>query len=121
MQHISNHSSMRSISEDAVSRENRNSFDFFRADLDQIQPQPQPQSQTKAQAPSHPFGKELEQLDEAVEEFDGAFQAIRSVERDNDVVIMEQRGLGKFCADDYLREIRPLFSRIFSPPAVDWI
>jgi len=125
MQHISNHSSMRSISEDPVSRENRNSFDFFRADLDQVQPQRQSQIkaqvQTLSPSHSHPFGKELEQLDEAVEEFDGAFQAIRSVERDNDLVIMEQHGLGKFCADDYLREIRPLFSRIFSPPAMDWI
>jgi hypothetical protein len=121
MQHFSNHSSMRSISEDAVSRENRNSFDFFKADIDQPQPQPQSQPKAQSQAQSHPFGKELEQLDEAVEEFDGAFQAIRSVERDNDLVIMEQQGLRKFCAEDYLREIRPLFSRIFSPPAVDWI
>jgi len=104
---------MHSISENSVARENRNSFDFFRADLDQAQPQSQPQA--------HPFGKELEQLDEAVEEFDGAFQEIRSVERDNDFAIMKQQGLGKFCADDYLREIRPIFSRIFSPPAVAWI
>jgi len=100
---------MHSISENAVTRENRNSFDFFRADLDQGQPQ------------AHPFGKELEQLDEAVEEFDGAFQEIRSVERDNDFAVMKQQGLGKFCADDYLREIRPIFSRIFNPPAAAWI
>jgi hypothetical protein len=112
MQYVSSHSSMQSITENvAVTRENRNSFDFFRADLDQ------PKSQHQA----HPFGKELEQLDEAVEEFDGAFQELRSVERDNDVAIMKQQGLAKFGADEYLREIRPIYSRIFTPAPVAWI
>jgi hypothetical protein len=116
MQFVPNHGSMHSISEDSVARENRNSFDFFRSDLDQAQ------TPTKSHTQSHPFGKELEQLDEAVEEFDGAFQEIRSVERDHDFAIMKERGLAKFCADDYMREIRPLFSRIFSPPPpVAWI
>jgi hypothetical protein len=103
---------MHSISENAVlPRENRNSFDFFRADVDLPKSQPQ----------THPFGKELEQLDEAVEEFDGAFQEIRSVERDNDFAVMKQQGLAKFCADEYLREIRPIYSRIFTPATVAWI
>jgi len=116
MQHVSNHSSMHSISENAVlPRENRNSFDFFRADLDQ------PQSHSQAHSQAHPFGKELEQLDEAVEEFDGAFQEIRSVERDNDFAVMKEKGLAKFCADEYLREIRPIYSRIFTPATVAWI
>jgi hypothetical protein len=108
---------MQSISEDSVARENRNSFDFFRADLDQAQTPTQAHHQPQA----HPFGKELEQLDEAVEEFDGAFQEIRSAARDQDFAIMRDQGLAKFCAAEYMREIRPLFSRAFSPPTVNWI
>jgi len=75
------------------------------------------------QAP-HPFGKELEQLEEVAEEFNGA---INDVERENDLRAMKQCSLVKFCADDYLSEIEPLFSSIFgrsnrlTVPAMAWI
>jgi hypothetical protein len=62
---------------------------------------------------SHPFGKELEQLDEIVEEFGGAF---RDAERDVDLEMMKSRGLQKFCADDYIMEIEPLFTLCFLAP-----
>jgi hypothetical protein len=93
---------MRSISEYSGPREQRSSFDFFTADLDK----------------GHPFGKELEQLDEVVEEFGGV---VRDAEREGDQIAMHDKGLARFCADDYLREIRPLFSRIFAPQVVAWI
>jgi hypothetical protein len=69
---------------------------------------------------SHPFGKELEQLDEIVEEFGGAF---RDAERDADLEMMKTRGLQKFCANDYIMEIEPLFTLCFLAPlqSAKWI
>jgi len=58
----------------------------------------------------HPFGKELEQLNEVVEEFGGV---VRDVEMEEDLANMSQKGLVKFCAKDYLDEIRPLYSGLF--------
>jgi len=60
--------------------------------------------------PSHPFGKELEQLNEVAEEF-GAV-AISS-ETEMDLFSMQQYGLSKFCASEYLMEIQPLYTNIF--------
>ncbi|KAL1633185.1 hypothetical protein SLS56_003048 [Neofusicoccum ribis] len=54
--------------------------------------------------PNHPFGRELEQLNEVVEELGGV---IRDVEMDEDTKFMLERGLQKFCASDYLAEIAP--------------
>jgi hypothetical protein len=61
---------------------------------------------------SHPFGKELEQLDEVAEEFGGA---IRDAEREQDEIVMSQRKLQKFSAADYLSDLQPIFSRFFAP------
>jgi len=54
------------------------------------------------------------QLDEIAEEFGGA---VRDVEREGDLRAMRQKGLVKFCAEDYLKEIQPLFGGAFSPYA----
>ncbi|KAF2415792.1 hypothetical protein EJ08DRAFT_673823 [Tothia fuscella] len=92
----------RSLQQVSSAMESRSSFDFFTADLDKL----------------HPFEKELEQLDEVAEEFGGV---VRDVERESDVAVIIEKGLARFCADDYLREIRPIFARIFEPQAVAWI
>ena len=58
----------------------------------------------------HPFGKELEQLNEVVEEFGGV---VMDVEMEKDIASMSQKGLVKLCATDYLDEIQPLYSGLF--------
>jgi len=86
-------SSVQSLGNGSV-REQRSSFDMFRGDVD----------------PEHPFGKELEKLTEVAEEFG---DVIRTAETQEDMDWMQQKGLAKYCADDYLAEIRPLFLEIF--------
>ena len=76
------------------SREHRTSADIFRSSTD----------------PAHPFGKELEQLKEVVEEFGGV---IAAADMDEDVIFMRDNGLAKFSANDYLFEIQPLFGMRF--------
>ena len=72
----------------------------------------------------HPFGKELEQLEEVAEEFTGA---IHDVERANDLRVMRQRGLARFCAAEYMAEIESLLSaptsmgNTLAVPAMAWI
>jgi hypothetical protein len=88
---------------------NRSSFDFFNIN-----------GGSKANE-AHPFGKELEQLDEVAEEFSGA---VNDVERAADLQVMRQRGLVRFCATDYMAEIAPLFSGFgnhLSVPSMAWI
>lgn len=58
----------------------------------------------------HPFGKELEQLNEVAEEFGGV---VRDAECQADKVAMQEHKLASFSAADYLAEIQPLFSRRF--------
>lgn len=58
----------------------------------------------------HPFGKELEQLNEVVEEFGGV---VMDVEMEEDIASMSQKGLAKLRATDYLDEIQPLYSGLF--------
>jgi len=58
----------------------------------------------------HPFGKELEQLNEVVEEFGGV---ARDAEMEEDVAVMAKLGLGLFRPTDYLSEIQPLFASFF--------
>lgn len=65
----------------------------------------------------HPFGAELEQLNEVVEEFNGV---ARSAEEEADLEQMRKRGLATFCAADYLAEIQPLFSNMVAP-RLAWI
>jgi len=62
---------------------------------------------------THPFGKELEQLNEVAEEL---VDTVRDAEMDEDLILMQQKGLTKFRADDYMMEINPLYSDVFSTP-----
>jgi len=62
-----------------------------------------PSLSASVEAPhDNPFGKELEQLDEIVEEFG---QAVRSAEYDADTEYMRSPNLGAFAVSDYLNEI----------------
>jgi hypothetical protein len=89
------------------SREQRSSVDMFSATITEE---------------AHPFGRELEQLNEIVEEFGGV---IRDAEAQADLTAMRSKNLAAFCAADYLAEIRPLFSSRFGlphqAPAMAWI
>jgi hypothetical protein len=80
------------------SREQRSSVDMFNSTITEE---------------AHPFGRELEQLNEIVEEFGGA---IRDAEAEVDLGVMRSRNLAAFCAADYLSEIQPLFQRRFNIP-----
>jgi len=68
----------------------------------------------------HPFGKELMQLDEIAEEFGGT---VRDAAREADMEVMRTRELKMFCADDYMRDLQPLFDHYFmpQPQVVAWI
>jgi len=89
------------------SREQRSSADMFSATIAEE---------------VHPFGRELEQLNEIVEEFGGV---VRDAEAQADLTAMRSRNLAAFCAADYLAEIRPLFSTRFElaqqAPPMAWI
>ncbi|PKX89722.1 uncharacterized protein P174DRAFT_378352 [Aspergillus novofumigatus IBT 16806] len=57
----------------------------------------------------HPFGKELEQVNEVAEEFNsGATRVL-----DEEEMILLNKGLRKFTANDYLVEIEELYGSIF--------
>jgi hypothetical protein len=56
----------------------------------------------------HPFGKELEQVNEVVEEFGGAPLF------DEEERILRNKGLKKYTVDDYLVEIEDLYGSIFN-------
>ncbi|KAF2099638.1 hypothetical protein NA57DRAFT_75140 [Rhizodiscina lignyota] len=94
MSTLSSHSSspsMGSLDRSSSIREQaRASIDFFKGVVE----------------PDHPFGKELEKLTEVVEEFGGA---MRDAEMNEDVVLMKEKGLLKWTADDYLSELQPLY------------
>ncbi|KAL3439024.1 hypothetical protein BDV09DRAFT_53728 [Aspergillus tetrazonus] len=59
-------------------------------------------------AEPHPFGKELEQVNEVVEEFGGAPLF------DEEEQILRRKGLKKFSVNDYLVEIEDLYGSIFN-------
>jgi hypothetical protein len=61
---------------------------------------------------AHPLGKELNKLDEVAEEFN---DTVQNVDREADIDVMKKKNLNKFCAEDYLAEIRPLYLRYFEP------
>ena len=61
---------------------------------------------------THTFGKELKQLDEEDEEFN---DTVQDVDREVDVDAMKTKNLAKYCVDDYVAEIRPLYLRCFEP------
>ncbi|CAD0082563.1 unnamed protein product [Aureobasidium vineae] len=73
----------------------RDSTDFFRA---------------SGPVSPHPFGKELEQLNEIAEEFGST---VRDVEADADRVFMDAHGLDHFSATDYMMEIADMLNVIF--------
>ncbi|KAI9931515.1 hypothetical protein ASPWEDRAFT_169640 [Aspergillus wentii DTO 134E9] len=58
-------------------------------------------------AEAHPFGKELEQVNEVAEEFGGAHIL------DDEEMILRNKGLKKFTVDEYLVEIQDLHGSIF--------
>ncbi|KAI4729906.1 hypothetical protein E4T49_02250 [Aureobasidium sp. EXF-10728] len=82
-----------SFPEDVITA--RDSTDFFRA---------------SGPVSPHPFGKELEQLNEVAEEFGST---VRDVEADADRVFMDAHGLDHFSANDYMMEIADMLNVIF--------
>ncbi|KAJ4363743.1 hypothetical protein N0V95_001059 [Ascochyta clinopodiicola] len=93
-------------------REQRSSLDIFAA----ATISEEAEAETEPQV--HPFGAELEQLNEVAEEFSGV---ARSAEEQADVELMQRRGLAAFCAAEYMAEIQPLFSACIAPPRMAWI
>jgi len=96
-------------------------LDFFNGNLGESVPSITTTPATTP--PAHPFGKELEQLDEVAEEFTAV---TNDAERKADMQAMQQRGLVRFCAADYISEISPLFSsyvhtHLSVPQPVGWI
>ncbi|KAJ5502501.1 hypothetical protein N7463_005375 [Penicillium fimorum] len=75
-------------------------------------------SQEFFQAEPHPFGKELEQVNEVAEEF-GGFNMLDDEER-----ILYSKGLKKFSVEDYLVEVEELYGSIFEdtrgPMCTSW-
>jgi len=60
---------------------------------------------------SSPFANELAQLDEVAEELG---QVVKSAERDADAVYMEDRGLSRYSANEYMWEIQGLIHEMFA-------
>lgn len=103
LQNIGSRSSTRSSRSSL--REHRTSADMFRGVIEEE---------------NHPFGKELEQLNEVAEEFG---TVVASAELEADIAAIREHKLGQFCAADYLAEIQPLFSSRFEtvPAPMAWI
>jgi hypothetical protein len=59
---------------------------------------------------THPFIKELQQLDEVAEEFN---DTVQDIDREADADVMKMKNLAKLCADDYVAEIKPLYQSCF--------
>lgn len=57
--------------------------------------------------PTHPFGKELEQVNELAEDFGIRDSVVEECE------ILSMKGLYKFAAEDYVMEIEGLFGGVF--------
>lgn len=70
--------------------------------------------------PSHPFVKELAQVNEVAEEF--GLVSTNLVKEEQDLI---SRGLRKFCVEDYIEEIQGLYGGVFEgklgPMANPWI
>lgn len=110
LQHVGTRGSLSSrgsVGSVRSSREQRSSLDMFKATIEEE---------------AHPFGRELEQLNEVAEEFGGV---IRDAEAEADFSVMRSKNLAAFCAADYLADIQPLFSSRFGmphqAPAMAWI
>ncbi|KAL1870522.1 hypothetical protein VTK73DRAFT_2630 [Phialemonium thermophilum] len=75
----------------------------------------------KEYSESHPFGQELAQVKEIAEEY-GVKEQLAAI--DEEERELAARGLFKFSAEEYLSEVRELFSAFFPEPrptAVTWI
>ncbi|KAH8803110.1 hypothetical protein F5884DRAFT_681992 [Xylogone sp. PMI_703] len=75
------------------------------------------------QQPPHPFGNELAKVSEIAEEF-GVKDKMQVIDQEEQEMI--SRGLFKFCAEDYIKEIQGLFVSAFqdakpSRSAAMWI
>jgi len=57
---------------------------------------------------SHPFGKELEQVNEVAEDFGVSDSVLNEEEQ-----LLRRKGLKKFDAGDYMMEIEALYGGIF--------
>lgn len=57
---------------------------------------------------SHPFGKELEQVNEVAEDF-GVSDSVL----DEEEQLLRRKGLKKFAAGDYMLEIEGLYGGVF--------
>lgn len=70
-------------------------------------------------ASAHPFGKELEQVNEVAEEY-GVRRSLLEEER-----LLREQGLSKFGAHDYIAEIEGLLGGVFDdrllPTGSAWI
>ncbi|TID16439.1 gb [Venturia nashicola] len=128
LQTMSRQNSVSSIK--STSLEKRNSFEFFSGKITdapapslpsfgfQSAPSPlqsnppQTSHHSASHSGNHPFGKELMQLDEIAEEFGGA---VRDVEREGDLRAMRQKGLQRFRAEDYMREIEKMLGGFSKP------
>lgn len=100
--------SLQNMSRSRSHRDNRSSVDMFSA-----------AAPIEEEAHPHPFGAELEQLNEIAEEFNGA---VRDVEMSTNLAVIREKNLASFCASDYLAEIEPLFaSRFALAPRMAWI
>ncbi|KAJ4382803.1 hypothetical protein N0V86_002027 [Didymella sp. IMI 355093] len=102
--HLAQKRSMQNLSSRGPSVSSRSSMDMFT--IEPVREEPAP------------FAAELEQLNEAVEEFSGV---ARSAEAQADLDCMRKRGLAAFCAAEYMDEIRPLFNALVAPPRMAWI
>lgn len=91
------HGSTHTASSSLSTREQRPSADIARSNVE----------------PNHPFGAELEQLNEVVEDLGGA---IHDAETGEDSMLMVQKGLIKFCAAEYMAEIEPCYAALFDAP-----
>ncbi|KAF1932124.1 uncharacterized protein M421DRAFT_284962 [Didymella exigua CBS 183.55] len=103
MQHLSRGASISSRGSLGSLREQRSSVDMFRP--------------ATASAEPAPFAAELAQLSAVAEEFSGV---ARSAEEEADLECMRARGLARFCAEEYVAEIEPLFRKLVAP-RMAWI
>jgi hypothetical protein len=70
----------------------------------------------------HPFGNELAQVSELAEEYGISKEKLAAIDEEEQELVA--RGLFKFCAEDYMYEIRGLFTTAFAetrPPVSRWI
>ncbi|OJD18411.1 hypothetical protein ACJ73_08721 [Blastomyces percursus] len=108
-QSVSNsHSHSQSLSRSHSTRSSTRSARLSQERLHQVPEDAAPNSISSTQQP-HPFGKELEQVNEVAEEFATVRNAV-IVEEEQTLV---QKGLYKFAVEDYIMEIEGLYRSIF--------